>query len=76
MSRPVTMMTPEEAQRIGEWFDRIVMLAILGLIVWIFFYADFSAIADMLRDATADQSETLKDIKVQVTALEVMTCPK
>jgi hypothetical protein len=74
MSRPVTMMTSEEAQRIGEWFDRIVMLTLLGVVVWIFFYADLATLAGVMQNATADQSETLKDIKVQVTALEVMTC--
>ena len=74
MSRPVTMMTPEEAQRIGEWFDRLVMLALLGLTVWIFFYAGLATLAGVMQNATADQSETLKDIRAQVTALEVMTC--
>ena len=63
MSRPVTMMTPEEAQRIGEWFDRLVMLTLLGVVVWGFFYGGLATLAGVLAD-----------IRAQVTALEVMTC--
>ena len=74
MSRPVTMMTPEEAQRIGEWFDRLVMLVLLAVVVWGFFYGGLATLAGVMQNATADQSETLKNIEVQVTALEVMTC--
>jgi hypothetical protein len=70
------MMTPEEAQKIGEWFDRLAILVLLGVTVWGFFYGGLATLAGVLQNATADQSETLKDIKVQVTALEVMTCPK